>query len=155
MDISHRTLHSALRTAPIAEANGGGVLFKQMKLTHGRNDISFSVHARPGEWTTAGIQTSDILALIGFRREPCSFFNMECYAREVNESFSLSDFANDFHQARNTLREAEQSLQRCGIFIPTPEGWGFFHGKPSSFYRAFLTPLLTMFSQPLSFYARS
>jgi hypothetical protein len=89
------------------------------------------VHARPGEWSTAGIQSTDILALIGFRREPCPFFSMECYTRAVNESFSIADFATDFSQARNALREAEQSLETCGILIPTPEGWGFFYGKPS------------------------
>ena len=132
MDTAQRNLHSALRTEPVAEASGGGVIFKQMKLTHGKNDSSFSVHARPGEWISAGIQTTDILALIGFRREPCPFFNMECYARGVNESFSVVDFATDFNQARNALRESEQHLDKCGIFIPSPEGKGFFYGQPSS-----------------------
>lgn len=132
MDTANRNLHSALRTELVAEASGGGVIFKQMKLTHSRNDISFSVHARPGEWSTAGIQTTDILALIGFRRQPCPFFNMECYARAVNESFSVADFSTDFNQARNALRESEQHLDKCSVSIPSPEGIGFFHGKPSS-----------------------
>jgi hypothetical protein len=132
MDTANRNLHSALRTEPIAEASGGGVIFKQMKLTHGRDDISFSVHARPGEWSSAGIQTTDILALIGFRRAPCPFFGLECYARAVNEPFSVADFAADFDRARSALLESEHHLDKCGISIPSPEGIGFFYGKPSS-----------------------
>jgi hypothetical protein len=136
MELENYNLHSALRTEQIAEASIGGVAFKYMKLTHGKNDVRFSVHARPGEFSTAGVQSSDLLALIGFRRAPCPFFGLECYARIVNASFSVANFATDFSHALNAFRESEKNLERCGILIPAPEGLGFFLGQRSSSRRA-------------------
>jgi len=133
MDMRDFNTHSALRTEQITEVSGVGVTFKFMKLIHGKNDVRFSVHAKPNEWTDSGIvQSTDLLALMGFRRTPCPFFGLECYARVVNEPFSVADFANDFGQARNALRESDGYLRKCGIFMPTPEGIGFFQGRPSS-----------------------
>lgn len=36
-------------------------------------------------------------------------------------------FANGFE----ALKSASNQLQACGLFLPQPEGWGYFQGKPS------------------------
>jgi TIR domain-containing protein len=130
MDMRDWNLHSALRTELVAEASTGGVTFKHMKLTHGKDDVRFSIHVRPEEWSTAGIQRTDLLALIGFHRARCPFFGLQCYARAANESFSVTDFAADFDRARNALLDSEHPLDKCGVSIPSPEGIGFSYGKP-------------------------
>src|SRR5439155_24016167 len=42
-----------------------------------------------------------------------------------------SEFATAFDDAFATFGAADKHLERCGLLLPKPEGWGFFHSRAS------------------------
>lgn len=129
--MSSRDLHAALKTEVVNTADGGGVPFLVVRLQNSREDVSFSLHAAPNSHSTAGIQTTDFLNYLGFVRGHCAFVNGDCYSRAILENFDLPAFAIAFANAYQVLDKAERALDKCGFFLPQPEGWGYFYGKPS------------------------
>jgi hypothetical protein len=127
-----RDLHNALKTQVLGNAECNGTQFKLVSLRHGRDDVRFSLHAYPNTYTTAGLQRTDTLAYLSFRRSECSYFpTRRCYAAEVSEDFDLASFADAFGSAHDSLVSADKHLSNCGLPLDIREGWGFFHGRAS------------------------
>jgi TIR domain len=127
-----RDPHQALKTEVIGQARSTHIELRLAKLQWGKVDIGFSLHAIPHTFSTAGIQATDFLSMVGFARASCSFFGGgECYVRWTTETFDTTQFAQLFDKAFSQLQEAQRHLERCGIRFDQPEGWGYFFGKQS------------------------
>jgi TIR domain len=124
-------LHSALKTSVLAEASGAGIIFKHVRLQHGRDAFTDTLHAHPSASTTSGIQTTDFLHFLGFRRSPCAFHRSECYCRIVEKDTDVASLTRAVGVAFGQFGKAADELESCGVRIEQPEGWGFFRGKPS------------------------
>jgi len=55
----------------------------------------------------------------------------QCFVRWVDEGFDLGHFGSRFDAAYASLTDGARDLESCGFFLEQPEGWGYFHGKPS------------------------
>ncbi len=126
-----RNPHQALKTEVIEQRSFQDVHFLLAKLQWSKDDIGFSLHAEPRSWSTYGLQTTDFLSMLGFRRGPCSF-GRECYSLLVNEDLKLDDFTDQFHQSFDNLLESQKDLEKCGFILDQPEGWSYFFGKRPS-----------------------
>jgi hypothetical protein len=125
--------HTALVSEQVSQASGGGVRFVVAKLQWGKDDIGYSLHAEPTSFSSAGMQTTDFLAYLGFKRESCSFVPRgQCYAAWVDSEFELSKFAGKFDEAFGVFEKGTRLLQSCAHILDQPEGWGYFTGKDSS-----------------------
>lgn len=125
------SLHAALRHEAVAKADANGVKFALVRLRSGKTDSRLTIHAKPSIYSMSGLQTTDSLAHLGFRRGSCSFLDGECYASEVSDGFALDAFVEAFHAFDASLKKAEDSLSPCGLHIPQSEGIGFFIGTRS------------------------
>ncbi len=114
-----------------------------VRLQWGKDDVAFSLHANPSSFGTFGLQKTDFLSHLGFQRfDQCPFTSFQrCYARWVDESFNVERFVTAFNGAYVELGQAEDGLRACGFFLPQPEGWGFFYGKPGGGSRTHDRPL--------------
>jgi len=129
-----RDPHQALKHNQIGKARAAfcGVDFVAVRSQWGKEDFGTSLHAAPNQFTTSGIQTTDLLASLGFERGACTFtLGGECFARWVNEGVDIDSFAKTFDSAFAAFRQAERLLEDCGIFFNQLEGWGYFFGKQS------------------------
>jgi len=124
-------LHRALKTEVLDRQSSEGFQVVLARLQNGKNDITHSVHVFPSTYTSSGIQTTDMLAYLGFRRYNCSFEGGYCYARGVETPFDLPAFAAALPRAYTALHNTDNHLAGCGLFIPHPEGTGYFFNKPS------------------------
>jgi hypothetical protein len=127
-----RDLHQGLKTEIIAtsRAQQAGVEFVIVRHQWGKTDFEWSVHAFPNSFTTSGLQTTDLLKLVGFARNPCPFREgQECFAREISQTVDANTLAAAFEAAYPALDSAERSLQNCGFLLPQMEGWGYFFGS--------------------------
>lgn len=125
--------HSALKTEEIASVDASGTQLKLVKLVQGRERSTLTLHANPTSFSTYGLQTTDVLSILGFQRSACPFMvGGQCYAKDVADDFNINEFARVFPIASKALIEAERLLLDCGLTIGTDEGWGYFFGKPSS-----------------------
>jgi hypothetical protein len=127
-----RDLHSALKTTMVQEANISGFHFKHVRLQHGKDDFVDTLHIRPTSYTSAGLQSTDLLSFMGFARSPCAFHMGECYVSVIPPVFDLSAFGRSTAAAFAHLQQAATHLENCGLMVPQPEGWGFFFGKAST-----------------------
>jgi hypothetical protein len=125
------SLHTALKTQVIRTVVSQTTRFTQVRLQHGKDRFTETLHAQPSSFTTAGFQLTDFIGLLGFQRSPCPFLGSECYVRQIRADFETQGFADLFHTAYERLTEGARQLEACGIFVPCPEGWGFFGGVPS------------------------
>jgi hypothetical protein len=124
-------LHAAPRTEVRERQQTNLALFALLQLQRSKAEIWQSLHVRPTSLSMNGAQTTDLLGLLGFRRSACSILQTECYAYPVDETFDLGAFSQAFTGAYEAFRQADKSLEGCGIFLPHPENWGFFNGLPS------------------------
>lgn len=124
-------LHSALRTETVGSNSTSGVHLKLVKLQSGKTDIKYSLHACPSEFSTAGIQWTDVLSYIGFSRTRCPFHHGDAYCRFVDASFNLEACGHALSEAYRAVQVAERHFEACGYWLPRPEGFGYFYGKPS------------------------
>ena len=125
-------LHSALKTEVVAAASEGGVQYQLVRLQSSKEDIAYTLHATPTSFSSAGLQTTDLLGYLGFELGACAFSQgRKCYAARVSHDFLLPDFAKAFVAAYEALGEAERELEACGFPLDQPEGWGFFQGGGS------------------------
>lgn len=132
-------LHSALKTVVLADVSEGGIGYKHVRLQHGKDDFTDTLHARPGSFSTAGIQATDFLHFLGFARSACAFHGGECYCRLLEPDHDVPALAGAIGSALEKFKRGARALENCGLFIDQPKGWGFFFGKPSS-GRTFRTP---------------
>jgi hypothetical protein len=126
-----RDLHQAPKIEVVQKTRAGqaGVDFLLVRHQWGKTETALSLHAAPNQFTTAGMQTSDFLAMVGFQRLPCPFTHTECFARWVSDQLELDAFAGAFDQAYTALRQANNDLESCGVLFEQLEGWGYFLGK--------------------------
>jgi len=126
-------LHSALKTEVLTTVEAGGTQLSLVRLIHGRDKSTLTLHANPTTFTTFGLQTTDVLSMLGFTRSACAFIvGSQCYARAVADSFDLEEFTRVFPPGSRALVEAERLFLDCGLTISSDEGWGYFLGEPSS-----------------------
>lgn len=122
--------HSALR-AEVTDSASQGLKLKLARLQHGKDSFTYSLHAFPSGYSSAGLQTTDMLAFLGFRRSRCSFGRPACFVIKVPEGFDLTKFTEAFERFSELIHTAERALSACGLNFPQPEGWAYFGaGKP-------------------------
>jgi len=97
-------LHSALKTEVLDRQPSEDFQVVLARLQNGKNDIMHSVHVFPSTYTASGIQTTDMLAYMGFKRDNCSFEGGYCYARAVDMPFDLPAFTAALSRAYTALR---------------------------------------------------
>lgn len=125
-------LHSALRTESVRTENVRGFVLTLVRLQHGKKSVTYSLHVVPNLWSTYGMQGSDVLAIAGLSRSRCTFASTECFVREVPSDFDLGEFGAALVAALEKLKTADQHLELCGLKLEQPEGWGFFHNRPTT-----------------------
>lgn len=126
-----KDLHAALKTTVIQEVDASGFRIKHVRLQYARDDFLDTIHVQPSSYSSAGLQSTDLLSFMGFRRSPCAFRRGECYVSVIPQEFDIEAFAKASATGLSQLEQAEKHLQNCGLALPQPEGWGFFFGKPS------------------------
>lgn len=126
-----RDHHRALKTEVVGRLNAGRAQMALAALQAGKSDKWFTLHVNPTSFSTAGLQPTDWLAYLGFRRnDKCNFTESQrCYSREVHQEFDLQQFATAFNAGFGYLKKAQNGLQACGFMLPQPEGWGFYFGR--------------------------
>jgi hypothetical protein len=130
--IHSKDFHSAPLLQEVDRASVSGINFIVAKLRWNKEDVGYSLHAEPNTFTTAGMQTTDFLAYLGFRRERCSFVTRrECYTAWVDPAINISEFAQKFNEAFGIFEKAISTLGSCGFVLDQPEGWGYFYNKAS------------------------
>jgi hypothetical protein len=125
-----RDHHTALKSEPVTGVRAGFVEIVLAKLQWGKEEKAYTLHANPTSYSTAGLQMTDWLSYLGFRRsDRCQFTEFgRCFSREVSEGFDVQTFATACNVGYEHLQAAEQGFQACGFRLPQPEGWSFFHG---------------------------
>ncbi len=124
-------LHRAVKTAVLDRQPSGDFRVLLVRLQNGKNDATDSVHVFPSTYMTSGLQTTDMLAYLGFARSRCSFEGGDCYARAVETPFDLAAFVAALPRTYGALCEANAHLAGCGILLAHPEGLGYFFDKIS------------------------
>jgi hypothetical protein len=126
-------LHTGLRQEHIGQANKASVELVLARVISGRDQSTLGLHARPTAYTLSGMQMTDVLAVLGFKRSGCTFIGAgECYSRAVTEPFDLEPFADALPEIHAKLKNAERELGACGLTLPQPEGWSYFgYGRSS------------------------
>jgi hypothetical protein len=112
--------HTALRTEVLGKINAGYIEITLAKLQWGKDDIAFTLHVNPSAFTSAGLQTTDWLQLLGFKESrQCQFSNArQCFSKEVPEGFDIQQFATAFNEGFGLLQKAGQDLEACGYWLP-------------------------------------
>ncbi len=128
-------LHSALKTSVEIEVSASGMDFKHVRLQNGKDDFEDTVHVYPNSWSSAGIQTTDFLKFLGFSRSSCAFGHGECYCRKLSGEFDFVQLVNAIATGYEKFKDGAWVLANCGINVDQPEGFGYFHGRPSSHER--------------------
>jgi hypothetical protein len=133
LEMQIRDPHSALKSEVIKKINAGHTEIVLARLQWGKDDKAWNLHVNPTSFSSAGFQTTDWLAYLGFQRnDQCSFTSFQrCYSKWVDEDFNVEEFAAAFNTGFGHLDRAQGALQACGFVLPQPEGWGFYNGKPS------------------------
>lgn len=119
-----KDLHSALKTSIIQEVDASGFRFKHVRLQYAKDDFLDTLHVQPSSYSSAGLQSTDLLSFMGFRRSPCAFHRGECYVSVVPQEFDIQAFGKSAVAALSQLEQAENHLQNCGLALPQPEGRG-------------------------------
>lgn len=125
-------LHSALRTETVRTEHSRGFVLTLVRLQHGKDSVTHSLHVVPNLWSTYGMQGSDVLAIAGLLRSSCTFTSGECFVREVPADFDVAAFGAALAGALEKLKSAQQHLEHCGLVLEQPEGWGYFHHRPAT-----------------------
>ena len=97
-----RDLHTGLQLQQqtLGCATGCGVSFLRVEHQWSKTDFGYSLHAYPNQFTSAGLQTTDFLALLGFERCACPFKDgRQCYSIEVRPEVDLSNLPTAFDSA--------------------------------------------------------
>ena len=128
----NRDPHQALKSEIIAQARSSQVELVLARLQWSKNEIGYSLHVNPFSYSSYGLQVTDFLSYLGFHRSQCAFMaGRQCFVRWVDEGFDLEHFKSRFDAAYASLTDGARDLESCGFFLEQPEGWGYFHGKPS------------------------
>lgn len=129
-------LHSALKTAVVGDHTIAGIHYLLVRLQNSKVDSFDTLHARPTSYSTGGVQSTDFLSLIGFARSSCAFHKGECFCRQVAPDLDIGLLGSAIGKSLEAFQAATSYLERCGLFVEQPEGWGYFYGKPAEWRSA-------------------
>jgi hypothetical protein len=131
--MKNRDPHSALKSEVVKTINAGHLEIVLARLQWGKDDKGWNLHVNPTSFSSAGLQTTDWLAYLGFERnDRCSFTSFQrCFSKWVDEDFNVEEFATAFNAGFGHLEKAQKALEACGFILPQPEGWGFYNGRSS------------------------
>ncbi len=130
-----RDPHRALKSEVIGRTRSGSADLLLVKLQYSKNDIGLSLHISLSTFTLSGIQITDFLGYLGFKKSTCPFVDSrQCYVHWVTDNFDVDTFAGLLDRAFENLIGAQKDLERCGFFFDQPEGWSFFFGR-QTYYR--------------------
>jgi hypothetical protein len=131
--MNSRDPHTALKSEVVTKLNFGRGEAVIAQLQWGKTEIGYSLHVNPTQYSTSGLQITDYLAYLGFKRSAkCVFTNFDrCYSKYVEEGFDLNAFATALNAGYSFIEKAQGALESCGFFLPQPEGWGYFNGRQS------------------------
>ena len=120
-------LHTALKTEIVESLDEGGIQLVLVRLVYGRDSSIMSLHANPHTFSLSGMQTADVLTLLGFHESACSFSGVgKCHARQVDVDFPFRQFASDFYSSRDSIINSERQLQSCGLSLNAGKGGALF-----------------------------
>jgi hypothetical protein len=113
--------HTALRSDVLGKSHAGRIEIVLAKLQSGKDDVAFTLHAIPTTFTSAGVQTTEWLPMLGFKENPqCQFAHgRPCFSKEVPEGYDVGQFASAFNEGFGHLEKAEEGFQACGFWLPT------------------------------------
>lgn len=116
-------IHAGLATENLASHVGGHVEFRLTRVTHGRDQLAYGLHASANYYSFGtGIEPTEFLEKLGFRRYACPFASgRDPHCVAVDESMDVTAFAEAFGRAFDALREASSDLERCGFFLEARE----------------------------------
>ncbi len=93
MPMIMRDFHTALKSELLSKLNDGRVDIALARLQWGKNDIGYSLHVNPVQFTTSGLEFTDFLQYLGFQSGACSFTGFRrCFAKWVDEGFDIQAF---------------------------------------------------------------
>ena len=129
-----RDLHTALKSTVIRQGRVGTMEAALVQLQWGKDEKGYGLHVAPNSFSASGLQSTDLLAYLGFQRfDRCSFTAPKrCFARWASEDFDVDAFGRAFNECFGNLQTAQRSLNSCGFQLPQPEGWGYFFGRSRS-----------------------
>ena len=131
-----RDPHRALTREILAQESSNTANIVLAKLQWSKEDVAYSLHIEPRTHSLSGIQVTDFLSFLGFRRSRCSFVGRgDCYVRWVGEDFDTTTFPESFDTSYSNLTDALKDLEACGVIKDQPEGWGYFSGVMSESIR--------------------
>ena len=111
-------IHVGLQTERLTSHTGGGVEFTLAKVTHGRDQVAYGLHASVHSHSLGGVSSQDFLEHLGFRLQDCPFTSSrEAYCVAVDEGVDAAAFAEAFGAAFDVLRKANGHLERCGFYL--------------------------------------
>ena len=111
-------IHSGLQTEVLTSHTGGGVQFTLAKVTHGRDEMAYGLHASVTSYFLSGVRQQDFLEQLGFRPQACPFVpGHEAYCLAVDAGLGAEAFAEAFGVAFDALREASRHLEQCGFYL--------------------------------------
>jgi hypothetical protein len=115
-----RDPHSALKAEIVKKVNIGHLEVVLARLQWGKDDKDYGLHVNPTSFSTAGLQTTDFLAYLGFQQnDRCNFTSFQrCYSKWVTEDFSIEEFVNAFNAGFGHLDNAQRALEACGFSLP-------------------------------------
>ena len=128
--------HQALKSEILSQesSNTANIVFARLQWS--KEDVGYSLHVEPCTHSLSGIQITDFLSFLGFRRSRCSFVGRgDCYVRWVGEDFDTTTFPESFDTSYSNLTDALKDLEACGLSIDRPEGSGYFCGAMSESLR--------------------
>ena len=92
-----KDFHSSLNSNVIKNIKSPFGELAVAKLQWSKSEIAYTLHVAPGSYTASGFQTTDLLNILGFEKQSCTFLaRRKCFVREVDEGFALENFASDF-----------------------------------------------------------
>ena len=133
-NMARRDPHTALQHKVLGEADSSGADLSLVKLQWSKEGIGYSLHVAPRTHSLVGVQITDFLNYLGFKRSRCPFVSRgECYVHWVEADFDVHSFAESFQSSYGLLTSALKELEKCGLYLDQPEGWGYFSRSPSKF----------------------
>ena len=111
-------IHVGLQTERLTSHTGGGVEFTLAKVTHGRDQVAYGLHASVHSCSLSGVSRQDLLEALGFRLHDCPFVSgREAHCLAVDQGLGAPAFANAFGAAFDQLRQASRHLEQCGFYL--------------------------------------
>ncbi len=130
--MDYTDLHSALKTTVVCDLTERGFLGKHVRLQLAKDHSKDVLHICPDTHSSIGVQSTDYLSFLGFRRSHCAFhLRGECYCKELPADHDMPALLKAIASSFDKFARGASDLQACGLFVGQPEGWGFFFGKPS------------------------